>query len=701
MKRKILILLAIVMLCGCLFVISCDKESGDENHIHNYTDMVKNATCTENGRKEQICTICENVLLLEVIPAKGHKLNAWQTKTEPTCTVNKVEERICQDCGLAIETKVHPVIGHDPGEWQTLINGTCTQNHVEGKVCRVCGDVVERKVNALVGHNPGEWQVITDASCTQNLVEGKLCTVCAEVVETKVGAKIQHEYSQTKMNSTCLVGEHIMHTCIHCGDSYGTDYSAPTEEHVWGDNWVIEVAPTCSSDGLKKKICSACSTALNYEAVPMDPNNHSFKVETFPPVGDEEGYTLHTCSLCEYEIKNVYDSSYLPSQIYEMIVSATVRIEASNKNGKMHSLGSGFFIGENGEIVTNYHVIAGAYQLKVKLYGGDTYEVASVLGYDIANDLAIIKINLTGNSYLKLSEDEVKTGDPVYALGSPLGVDDIFTDGIVSNPQKNINGIQMVVFSAPISPGNSGGPLVNSRGEVIGINTQTAVDGQNLNFAVIAALVGDVDISVEKTVYETYTECLKTSGLNALIYHIMLNYDKMTPDGKYIISHVIVTEKDGAYGRTFEMVYDENDEVVIISANWITGGKYIYSIEIVLDSVKEEYDIRFFDHVWSQYTAEGTLSTATQAINTNGDVDASVFNKIFSFSYINYKNPVAGDPLDEKSAKRLIGMAYLYILEGFEILLEESETELTLEHFNFQAAYVKPNEEPEESSEQP
>ena len=284
----------------------------------------------------------------------------------------------------------------------------------------------------------------------------------------------------------------------------------------------------------------------------------------------------------------------------------------------------------------------------------------------------------------------------MYALGSPLGVDDVFTSGIVSNPSKNINGTQMIAFSAPISPGNSGGPLVNSRGEVVGINTQTATDGQNLNFAVLSEAIAAVDTSSPKSVYDTYIETLDVSGLNVLIYHLILNYDKMSADGKYVISKELVPEKDGSYGRVFEISYDDEAKLVVLSANWITGGKYIYSIEIVIDAVKETYKLRFFDHVWSQYTAEGTLSTTTQAINTNGDLDSGVFDKIMKFDYINYEKPVQGDPLDVKSAKRLMGMAYIYILEGFESVLSESGTELTLENFKLQAAYVTPKE-PEQS----
>ena len=646
MRKRIIFLLMLALALCSAFLVSCENSTEDLDHVHDYIERTIDADCTNDGRKEKICIVCSNIEVLSAVPAKGHNPNDWQTKTEATCTVNKVEERICKDCNAVVETKVHPVIGHDLGE----------------------------------------WQVITDASCTQNLIEGKICRVCATVVETKVGSKIQHDYIQAVIGSTCLVGEHVLHTCRFCGDTYESDFSKPNEAHVDG-GWVVDTAPTCTSDGIRKKICSVCSKGLSFEPIAMDPNNHSFMVETFLPEGDNEGYVKYTCKLCQFEMVNEYEANFLPSQIYEMIVSSTVRIEGCDKNGNMHNLGSGFFISDKGEIVTNYHVIAGAYQLKVKLYGGEQYWAVQVKGYDIKNDIAVIKIDLEGNSYLKLSTDSVKTGDPVYALGSPLGVDDIFTDGVVSNPSKLINGVYYIAFSAPISTGNSGGPLVNSRGEVVGINSQTAIDSQNLNFALPASVAAELDKSGEKTVHEVYLETLGISGINTLTYYVVLNYDKVTSDGKYIVSKTLVEESQGTYGRILRITYDKEAKALSVSVNWVEGGKDLYTIEILLDSIGESYEIRMFDHVWSQYTAEGTISTKEQAINVNGTVDSSVYFKIFKFDYINY--PESGGTLTKSAVRQLFGMAYIYTLNGMNELFAETETELTLEHFNLQLPYVE------------
>lgn len=648
MSKKIYLLLALALVLCCVF-ISCSTEELD--HEHNYIERTFKPTCLEDGRHEKICTVCDDIILLEVLPAKGHSPNDWQVKVEPTCIINKVEERICKDCGTVVETNVHPQIGHDPGE----------------------------------------WQIITDASCSQNLLEGKVCKVCAATVETRTGEKIKHEYVQIPVEGNCAVSAHILYTCKYCGFSYRDNYSEVREAHDWeSEYWIVDKAPTCNSEGLMHRICKVCSGDMGESKIaPIDINNHRYVVETVPPVGDEKGQVINTCKDCGYTIAESFETNFMPSQIYEMIASATVRIEAMNKDGVMHSVGSGFFINDQGEIVTNYHVIAGAYQLKVKLYGGTEYAVMSVKGYDIARDIAILKIELTGNSYLKTSTSSVKTGDPVYALGSPLGLDDVFSDGVVSSPSKTVNGQSFIVFTAPVAPGNSGGPLVNSHGEVVGINTQIVDDGQNLNLAVDISAVSSLDTSVEKSVYDTYTECLNVSGINALAYYIMLQRkDQTTIDGKYIITRTLVEEESGKYGRTFELIYDSEEKCVFLNVNWVTGGRYIYTMELKLDGSKTVYEMRFFDHVWSQYTVAGTISVDTQVTSlANGAIAGNVINQIMTFDYIKYGEKETG-ALTSASAKQLIGVAYVHLLQEFGNVLAESNTELNMGHFNFKEVIV-------------
>lgn len=168
--------------------------------------------------------------------------------------------------------------------------------------------------------------------------------------------------------------------------------------------------------------------------------------------------------------------------MYALCKPSTVEIVASDDYDE--ALGSGFFTGD-GKVVTNYHVIEGAKKIFIKTYDKKKYEVTTILGYDEDLDLAILQLDEDYDS-LTLSQDEVEGGEEVYTFGSPLGLTGTMSKGMVSTASRKIDGeeAEFIQIDAPISPGNSGGPLVNACGEVIGINTLYYVDGQNLNFAI-------------------------------------------------------------------------------------------------------------------------------------------------------------------------------------------------------------------------
>ena len=147
--------------------------------------------------------------------------------------------------------------------------------------------------------------------------------------------------------------------------------------------------------------------------------------------------------------------------------------------------GSGFIIDKEGHILTNFHVIEGARQVKVTLHNKKTYS-AEIIGSDRLHDLAVIQIKAPGvvvPATLGDSKDLV-VGQKVYAIGNPFGLSGTMTRGIISSlrPIRNPEGAfidEAIQTDAAINPGNSGGPLLNSRGEVIGINSMIATGGSN------------------------------------------------------------------------------------------------------------------------------------------------------------------------------------------------------------------------------
>jgi len=146
--------------------------------------------------------------------------------------------------------------------------------------------------------------------------------------------------------------------------------------------------------------------------------------------------------------------------------------------------GSGFLIDKEGHILTNYHVIANAREVKVTLYNKKTY-TATVIGRDRAHDLAVIQIKAAGLVPATLGDSKgLIVGQNVYAIGNPFGLSGTMTRGIISSmrPIRTPQGSEIdeaIQTDAAINPGNSGGPLLNSRAEVIGINSMIATGGSN------------------------------------------------------------------------------------------------------------------------------------------------------------------------------------------------------------------------------
>jgi serine protease Do len=155
---------------------------------------------------------------------------------------------------------------------------------------------------------------------------------------------------------------------------------------------------------------------------------------------------------------------------------------------KEEGVGSGFVISKEGYILTNNHVVEGAEKIKVKLADGKEYD-ASVVGRDPKTDLAVIKIDGAKDLHpLTLGDsDALKVGSWVVAVGSPFGLEQTVTQGIVSGKGRVIGSgpyDDFIQTDASINPGNSGGPLVNMKGEVVGINTAIYQNGQGIGFAI-------------------------------------------------------------------------------------------------------------------------------------------------------------------------------------------------------------------------
>jgi len=161
-----------------------------------------------------------------------------------------------------------------------------------------------------------------------------------------------------------------------------------------------------------------------------------------------------------------------------------VSVLALDKAGEHMAQGSGFFVDAKGTLVTNHHVIEKASSAFIKTPDGAYHNVEGVLAEDAENDLVLLKVRGHNFASLPLADSaRVRVGDRVVAIGSPLGLESTVSEGIVSG-LRGKGDSQVIQTTAPMSPGSSGGVLLNSGGQVIAVITFGVVAGQNLNFAI-------------------------------------------------------------------------------------------------------------------------------------------------------------------------------------------------------------------------
>ncbi len=184
------------------------------------------------------------------------------------------------------------------------------------------------------------------------------------------------------------------------------------------------------------------------------------------------------------EKENENKEKLTAERIYANCSTAVFYIEVQNEQGTALSSGSGFFIDESGIAVTNWHVIDGAAKAVITLAGGGAqYNVTGVYAYDPLSDYAIIQVDGSGFRTLEINPMLPRGAADVYAIGSPKGLQNTISAGIISNPRRVISKKSFIQTTAAISNGSSGGVLLNAYGEVIGITSNSYTDGQNLNFA--------------------------------------------------------------------------------------------------------------------------------------------------------------------------------------------------------------------------
>ena len=174
------------------------------------------------------------------------------------------------------------------------------------------------------------------------------------------------------------------------------------------------------------------------------------------------------------------------TKLVKKIRPAVVTIVVYDVNHQVTSIGSGFFTDKRGHLITNYHVLDGSYAADVRTFDGKTYPIKLVVAENKSVDLVKVLVDIPGQGFewLKISQYLPAIAEKILVVGSPLGLEQTVSEGIVSSIRKIPAVGEFFQMSAPISQGSSGSPVINFKGQVIGVATFQFIRGQNLNFAI-------------------------------------------------------------------------------------------------------------------------------------------------------------------------------------------------------------------------
>lgn len=308
MKKTVLLVLTLVVVMFAFAALcACDsKEEGDCVHNFDEWTVSKQATCTEEGVEERVCSLCgkkEN-RPVEALGHTGgqptctqqavcsrcdtpygefanHALSDFILIEDATCTDQGERKAECSECGY-IETEIIPAKGHS-GEWKTVAEPRCFDDGERQRICTVCNELEEEALPAYGEHD------LEEATC----VGGMQCTRCNYVEGNGKGHAFS-EWSVTK-SATCIEDGIETRYCLVCGDEETRTFNKTGHSGTWN---VLE-APTCTQNGVEERYCTECGM---YETRTAYRTGHSGEwVEVSAATCTENGYSERICDKCGYK----------------------------------------------------------------------------------------------------------------------------------------------------------------------------------------------------------------------------------------------------------------------------------------------------------------------------------------------------------------------------------------------------------------
>lgn len=401
-------------------------------------------------------------------------------------------------------------------------------------------------------HTFSEWKTLTEATCTSKGMKARSCTTC-EFLESEDIEMLEHTIViDSAINPTCeedgmTEGQH----CSICHKIIVEQKVIKAEGHKYDDGEDVIVA-SCLQKGEKKYSCT-------------NPNCDYYYTEE---------YTIPTFSATE---------------IYDQSIKYVGEIVTYNRKGEEYTLATGFVISSDGKILTNFHVIDGAYKAYITI-DKKKYEITSVLAYDEKIDLAVLKIDAEGLTAATICKNPMSVGETIYAIGSSRGMTNTYSQGIVTYFDRVVKGISYIQHDASITNGNSGGPIINSYGEVVGINTWGILDSQNLNFAIFVDELDNLVYGNPITLVELYE---RVTPYDYLVNWLKENYNNTYFDGRVICYEEVKSSMMYSLNldlETNELYIDVYDSYSYF-ALYISGDPTEYDFYMSYETIIFEYEI--------------------------------------------------------------------------------------------------------------